>query len=68
MQTQHLWNIMRQNVFIFHLLVVMGLPGFGSRAVAEDQWRVDVQRFLDSHCLDCHGHADGDGGLNLSQL
>ncbi|MEZ6131748.1 MAG: DUF1592 domain-containing protein [Planctomycetaceae bacterium] len=39
-----------------------------SHSVSADPWRQKVQPFLKTHCLDCHGSPDGDGGLNLATL
>jgi hypothetical protein len=33
-----------------------------------ETWRVDLQPFLESHCIDCHDGADAEGGLDLSGL
>ncbi len=37
-------------------------------ATAAETWSEKLRPFVQAHCLDCHGDAEGDGGLDLSTL
>jgi len=49
------------------LTLICGLLRLGS-ATAAETWHEKLQPFVQAHCLDCHGDAEGDGGLDLSTL